>query len=189
MWLQRTLEVHNGQIVRISRLALIAYSSFAVVLTLGVDTSLAWRHLAGVGARTQSADLAKPGANIQEVDHGRAGRTAYDVQFIGDATVKTLGVIFPGPLCGMLLLLGFLFATGGPSQELKTVSSTLIDHLGLLFVPAGTAIVSYGGLFALEGFAILVALFVSTTVAVHIGGVVADRLARPACTKRDAAAA
>jgi holin-like protein len=108
-------------------------------------------------------------------------------QFIGEATVKSLGVTFPGPLCGMLLLLGFLFATGGPSQELRSVSSTLIDHLGLLFVPAGTAVIAYGGLFAHEGFAIVAALFVSTTVAVHIGGVVAERLTRRPRTRTDAA--
>jgi holin-like protein len=108
-------------------------------------------------------------------------------QFAGEAMVKTLGVTFPGPLCGMLLLLGFLFVTGGPSQELRTVGSTLIDHLGLLFVPAGAAAVAYGGLFAHEGLAILAALFVSTTVAVHISGVVAERLTSPRRTRADAA--
>jgi holin-like protein len=95
-------------------------------------------------------------------------------QFIGEAVVKTLGVAFPGPLCGMLLLLAFLFATGGPSQELKNVGSALLDHLGLLFVPAGTAIVAYGAVFAQDGVAITAALFISTTVAVHIGGLVAE---------------
>ena len=99
-------------------------------------------------------------------------------QFLGEALVKTLDVTFPGPLCGMLLLLGFLFARGGPSQELKTVGSALIDNLGLLFVPAGTAVLAYGTLFAHEGVAVLAALFVSTTVAVHIGGVIAERSVR-----------
>jgi holin-like protein len=108
-------------------------------------------------------------------------------QWIGDTLVKSLGVSFPGPLCGMLLLLGFLFATGGPTQELRTVGSTLIDHLGLLFVPAGTAVVAYGALFAHEGIAVLAALFISTTVAVHIGGVIAEGLARAHTEKNEAA--
>jgi holin-like protein len=99
-------------------------------------------------------------------------------QFLGEVLVKILGVAFPGPLCGMLLLLGFLFARGGPSQELRTVGSALIDNLGLLFVPAGTAVLAYGALFAREGAVVLAALFVSTTVAVHIGGVIAERFAR-----------
>jgi holin-like protein len=97
-------------------------------------------------------------------------------QFIGEIVVASLGVTFPGPLCGMILLLAYLFVTGGPSKELSVVGTTLIDHLGLLFVPAGTAIVAYAAFFAREGLPIIAALFVSTTVAVHVSGVVAERL-------------
>jgi holin-like protein len=94
-------------------------------------------------------------------------------QFIGEAVVTAGGIRFPGPLCGMLLLLGYLHLRGGPSEELSTVAGKLIDNLGLLFVPAGTAIVAYGALFATDGFAILTALVVSTLLAVLIGGAIA----------------
>jgi holin-like protein len=94
-------------------------------------------------------------------------------QFIGETVVTVLGIPFPGPLCGMLLLLAYLFLRGGPSEDLSGVSSKLIDNLGLLFVPAGTAIVAYGALFATDGFAILAALVVSTLLAVLIGGAIA----------------
>jgi holin-like protein len=94
-------------------------------------------------------------------------------QFIGETLVTVLGMPFPGPLCGMLLLLGYLFLRGGPSEDLSGVGSKLIDNLGLLFVPAGTAIVAYGALFATDGFAILAALVVSTLLAVIIGGAIA----------------
>jgi holin-like protein len=97
-------------------------------------------------------------------------------QFVGEAIVTSLGITFPGPLCGMVLLLGYLLAKGGPSKELSVVATTLIDHLGLLFVPAGTAIVTYGALFARDGLPILAALFVSTTVAIHVSAVIAERL-------------
>ena len=97
-------------------------------------------------------------------------------QFIGEALVTGLGITFPGPLCGMILLLVYLFARGGPSKELQIVGTTLIDHLGLLFVPAGAAIVAYGALFARDGLPVMAALFVSTTVAVHVSGVIAERL-------------
>jgi holin-like protein len=72
-------------------------------------------------------------------------------QFVGEAVVTSLGITFPGPLCGTILLLGYLLATGGPSKEMAAVATTLVDHLGLLFVPAGTAIVAYGALFASDG--------------------------------------
>lgn len=94
-------------------------------------------------------------------------------QFIGEALVTASGIPFPGPLCGMLLLLGYLFLRGGPSDELSSVGSKLVDNLGLLFVPAGTAIVSYGTLFATDGLAICAALVVSTLLAVLIGGAIA----------------
>jgi holin-like protein len=94
-------------------------------------------------------------------------------QLIGEAVVTAGGIPFPGPLCGMLLLLGYLHLRSGPSEELSTVAGKLIDNLGLLFVPAGTAIVAYSALFAADGFAILAALVVSTLLAVLIGGAIA----------------
>jgi holin-like protein len=97
-------------------------------------------------------------------------------QLIGEAIVTSLGVTFPGPLCGMILLLAYLFVRGGPSKELSTVGTSLIEHLGLLFVPAGTAIVAYGAFFAHEGLAVIAALFVSTTVSIHVSGVIVERL-------------
>jgi holin-like protein len=97
-------------------------------------------------------------------------------QLIGEAIVKVLGIPFPGPLCGMLLFLGYLQARGGASDELSAVATTLVDHLGLLFVPAGTAIVTYTALLAREGLPIVAALLLSTTVAVLVGGLIGERL-------------
>ena len=94
-------------------------------------------------------------------------------QLVGEAAVSSLGIPFPGPLCGMLLLLAYLCLRGGPSDELSSVGSKLVDNLGLLFVPAGTAIVAYGALFATDGPAIFAALVLSTLVAVLVGGVIA----------------
>jgi holin-like protein len=94
-------------------------------------------------------------------------------QFIGEVLVALTGIPFPGPLCGMALLLGYLYFRGGPSEELTKVGTTLIDNLGLLFVPAGTAIVAYGALLASDGLAIAAALVASTVAAVIVSGVIA----------------
>jgi holin-like protein len=94
-------------------------------------------------------------------------------QFIGEALVTLSGIPFPGPLCGMLLLLGYLYLCGGPSDDLSSVGSSLVDNLGLLFVPAGTAIVGYSTLLATDGLAIFAALVVSTLVAVLVSGAIA----------------
>ena len=94
-------------------------------------------------------------------------------QFAGDFVVKMTGLPFPGALCGMGLLLAYLHLRGGPCDQLACVGNTLVDHLGLLFVPAGTAIVTYAALLASEGLAIVAALTISTVAAVLAGGVVA----------------
>jgi LrgA family len=65
------------------------------------------------------------------------------------------------------------YVRGGPSEDLTKVGTTLIDNLGLLFVPAGTAIVAYGALLARDGVAIAAALFASTIAAVIVSGVIA----------------
>jgi holin-like protein len=94
-------------------------------------------------------------------------------QLLGEFLVSAAGIPFPGPLCGMLLLLGYLYARGGPSDELANVGGKLVDNLGLLFVPAGTAIVAYGTLFATDGLTIFAALVLSTLAAVLVGGAIA----------------
>jgi hypothetical protein len=47
-------------------------------------------------------------------------------QFIGEAVTTGLGITFPGPLCGMILLLFYLFVTGGPPKELSVVGTSLL---------------------------------------------------------------
>jgi holin-like protein len=59
--------------------------------------------------------------------------------------------------------------------ELTQVGTALIDHLGLLFVPAGTAVIAYGALLTRDGLAIAAALVVSTVAAVLVGGIIAAR--------------
>lgn len=106
-------------------------------------------------------------------------------QFIGEAMVTLFGIPFPGPLCGMVLLLGYLYLRGGPSEDLSNVGGRLVDNLGLLFVPAGTAIVAYGTLLATDGLAILAALVISTLVAVLIGGTIAASMEYPGAARHD----
>jgi|FEC22Drversion2_1045045.scaffolds.fasta_scaffold01640_6 holin-like protein len=98
-------------------------------------------------------------------------------QFVGELVVALSGIPFPGPLCGMALLLGYLCLRGGPSEDLSQVATVLLDNLGLLFVPAGTAVVAYAALLASDGLAIAAALVVSTIAAVVVCGVIAARSA------------
>jgi holin-like protein len=91
-------------------------------------------------------------------------------QLAGEVIVTSLGLVFPGPLCGLLLLLGWLHLRGGPSENLARVGTGLVDNLGLLFVPAGTAIISFGALLLSDGLAIGAALLLSTGLAICVSG-------------------
>jgi putative effector of murein hydrolase LrgA (UPF0299 family) len=92
-------------------------------------------------------------------------------QLAGELIVAGLSLI-PGPLCGLLLLFGWLYLSGGPSETFDRTAAVLIDCLGLLFVPVGAAIIGFGGLLLSQGVAIGAALLLSTGLAILVGGLV-----------------
>ena len=100
-------------------------------------------------------------------------------QLAGEVIVSSLGLVFPGPLCGMLLLLGWLQLRGGPSEDLNRVGTVFVDNLGLLFVPAGTAIISFGALLLSDGLAIGAALLLSTGLAILVSGLLSRERRSP----------
>jgi holin-like protein len=104
-------------------------------------------------------------------------------QLAGEAFVAGVGLSFPGPLCGLLLLLAWLGVRGGPSKDLAGAAGMLIDHLGLLFVPAGSAIVGFGALLVSDGLAIAGALVLSTGLAILVTGLLSGaKSAQPEST-------
>jgi len=86
-------------------------------------------------------------------------------QLIGEATVYALGLPVPGPVLGMVLLLGAVALRRDLLARLKPTTSTLLTHLSLLFVPAGVGVMVHGARLAAEGVAIVVAIVVSTVLA------------------------
>jgi holin-like protein len=102
-------------------------------------------------------------------------------QLTGETLVCGCGLSFPGPLCGLLLLLVWLNYTGGPSTELSRAADILVDHLGLLFVPAGAAIVGFGALLFADSVAIVGSLLLSTGLAILVTGLLgAAEVSQPA---------
>jgi holin-like protein len=61
-------------------------------------------------------------------------------QLVGEVTARGFNLPIPGPVLGMLFLFIALMIKGGPGKELQGTSQTLLQHLSLLFVPAGTGI-------------------------------------------------
>jgi len=95
-------------------------------------------------------------------------------QCLGGLIVTSLGLLFPGPLCGMLLLLTYLMLSGGPEKELNTAGDALVAHLGLLFVPAGVSVISFGDEIIGNLLPLAIAIPVSTALAVAAAGLAAS---------------
>ncbi|MDD2665284.1 MAG: CidA/LrgA family protein [Dechloromonas sp.] len=89
-------------------------------------------------------------------------------QLAGEVLARGLGLPVPGPVLGMLLLFAALALRGGPGEELQNTGQTLLQHLSLLFVPAGTGIVVHLHRVADEWLALLLSLLVSTAATLAV---------------------
>ncbi|UCV06854.1 CidA/LrgA family protein [Dechloromonas denitrificans] len=83
-------------------------------------------------------------------------------QLIGEVLARSLDLPVPGPVIGMLLLFLALLLRGGPGDGLRTTGQNLLQHLSLLFVPAGTGIMVHLHRVADEWPALLLSLLIST---------------------------
>lgn len=103
-------------------------------------------------------------------------------QLTGEVLARFFDLPIPGPVIGMVLLFLALALRGGPGEELRTTSQNLLQHLSLLFVPAGTGIMVHLHRVADEWLALLLSLLIST-----IATLVVTALAMKYCQRRAAA--
>ena len=83
-------------------------------------------------------------------------------QLAGEVIARGLALPIPGPVLGMLFLFVALLIKSGPSEGLQTTSQNLLQHLSLLFVPAGTGIMVHLHRVSDEWLPLLASLVVST---------------------------
>lgn len=93
-------------------------------------------------------------------------------QLIGEVLVRALDWPVPGPVAGMVMLFTLLVTRGEPDHELQTTSQNLLQHLSLLFVPAGTGIMVHFGRVADEWLPLTVALLASTVATLAVTALV-----------------
>lgn len=99
-------------------------------------------------------------------------------QLIGEVIARGLDLPVPGPVIGMLLLFLALLARRGPAPELQSTSQNLLQHLSLLFVPAGTGVVAHLHRVADEWLPLLLSLLVSTGITLAVTALVMQFLVR-----------
>lgn len=85
-------------------------------------------------------------------------------QLMGEALVLATGAPMPGPVVGLALLLVTLVVRPSVLTAIKPTAQTLLQHLSLLFVPAGVGVMLHLQRLGNEALAIGVALVVSTLV-------------------------
>ena len=84
------------------------------------------------------------------------------LQLIGEVFVQWFALPVPGPVIGLLLLFGGLLWRGRIGDELRTTANGLLQHLSLLFVPAGVGVMVHAARVADEWLALCAALVGST---------------------------
>lgn len=93
-------------------------------------------------------------------------------QLVGEVIARSLELPVPGPVIGMLLLFLALGLRGRVGHELQATSQNLLQHLSLLFVPAGTGIMVHMHRIADEWLALLLSLLVSTAATLVVTALV-----------------
>ena len=100
-------------------------------------------------------------------------------QLAGEALVRLLGVPFPGPVAGMVILLLGLVVAGGPPEGLRRAGHGLLAYLPLFFVPAGVGLIAHGERLRADWFPILLAIVGSTLLTMVLVGWLIAHFAKP----------
>lgn len=93
-------------------------------------------------------------------------------QLAGEAITMVTGVPVPGPVIGMVLLFIGLMIRGGVPDGLQQTATGVLNHLSLLFVPAGVGVMAHLGLLEAEWDALLVAVVGSTVATIAVTALV-----------------
>ncbi len=100
-------------------------------------------------------------------------------QLAGEIAATALLLPVPGPVLGMLLLFGLRLVRRRPAPAFDRFCRGLLQHLGLLFVPAGVGVVLHLELLAAAWAPIAAALIVGTAATMVVTGWLMQRLASP----------
>lgn len=93
-------------------------------------------------------------------------------QLAGTFLSQSLNLIVPGPVIGMVILLALFMTMPKIAAAIQTTALGLLSHLSLLFVPAGVGIVGHLDRLGTDGVPILIALAISTALAIIVAALV-----------------
>ncbi len=88
-------------------------------------------------------------------------------QSAGEAIARLAHLRLPGPVLGMVLLIGLL-QWRRVQAPVEAAADALLAHLSLLFVPVGVGVITHLGLLAQYGARILLAITLSTWIGLAV---------------------
>ncbi|MFN4130129.1 MAG: CidA/LrgA family protein [Paracoccaceae bacterium] len=100
------------------------------------------------------------------------------LQLLGEAAARALSLPLPGPVLGMILMLAALVASPRFAALIRPTAQGILSHLSLLFVPAGVGVVGHFATLGNQAAAILLAVVVSTILAITVGALTFAAVAR-----------
>ena len=101
-------------------------------------------------------------------------------QSLGELVSKLLLPTLPGPVIGLVLLVGWLVIRKGINAELAMVADGFSQYLGLLFVPAAVGVVLFLPQLKANALAIISALVASVILTIGSSALVVRFLSRKA---------
>ncbi len=99
-------------------------------------------------------------------------------QLVGEVASRTVGMPLPGPVVGLVLLVGCCMLRPALAERIRTVAQGLLAHLSLFFVPAGVGVVAHLPTLAQHGVGLALALVASTILAIATGALTFAAVAR-----------
>ncbi len=91
------------------------------------------------------------------------------MQLTGEVIVRATGLIIPGPVLGMALFLVLMVLVPKIVDLVRTPANGLLQHLSLLFVPAGVGVVGHINALGADLLPLVIAIVASTAAAIAVG--------------------
>jgi len=89
-------------------------------------------------------------------------------QLAGEVVHRVSGAPLPGPVIGMVLLVGWLALVRKERPTLDAVTGWLTAHLSIMFVPAAVGLIDEGPALSRYGVGLVVATAVSTLLTMAV---------------------
>lgn len=99
-------------------------------------------------------------------------------QLAGLWLAEAFALPIPGPVLGIILLFTGLSIKGSAWPGLEKLSGFLLRHLSLFFVPAAVGLILYGKVLQEHWLAIILAILISTPIAIGVSALVYKALDR-----------